>query len=130
MSKMVKIMKNKLMIAAMVAVMVFGTAMVPVHAAAVETNYYGGGATYTYYIRKSGSSAELGYMRITRTKSAITNTFTASNPCDKVTLWIRESSTASSVDDSIDDLVQGNTFSVSKNGRNYTAAYGKGRVEY
>ena len=53
-----------------------------------------------------------------------------SNPCDKVTLWIRESSTASSVDDSIDDLVQGNTFSVSKNGRNYTAAYGKGRVEY
>lgn len=71
MSKMVKIMKNKLMIAAMVAVMVFGTAMVPVHAAAVETNYYGGGATYTYYIRKSGSSAELGYMRITRTKSAI-----------------------------------------------------------
>ena len=40
MSKMVKIMKNKLMIAAMVAVMVFGTAMVPVHAAAVETNYY------------------------------------------------------------------------------------------
>ena len=43
MSKMVKIMKNKLMIAAMVAVMVFGTAMVPVHAAAVETNYYGGG---------------------------------------------------------------------------------------
>ena len=104
--------------------------MVPVHAAAVETNYYGGGATYTYYIRKSGSSAELGYMRITRTKSAIKNTFTASNPCDKVTLWIRESSTASSVDDSIDDLVQGNTFSVSKNGRNYTAAYGKGRVEY
>ena len=112
MSKVVKIMKNKLMIAAMVVVMVFGTAMVPVHAAAVETNYYGGGATYTYYIRKSGSSAELGYMRITRTK------------------WIRESSTASSVDDSIDDLVQGNTFSVSKNGRNYTAAYGKGRVEY
>ena len=61
MSKMVKIMKNKLMIAAMVAVMVFGTAMVPVHAAAVETNYYGGGATYTYYIRKSGSSAEYAY---------------------------------------------------------------------
>lgn len=60
MSKVVKIMKNKLMIAAMVVVMVFGTAMVPVHAAAVETNYYGGGATYTYYIRKSGSSAELG----------------------------------------------------------------------
>lgn len=41
MSKVVKIMKNKLMIAAMVVVMVFGTAMVPVHAAAVETNYYG-----------------------------------------------------------------------------------------
>ncbi|EDO57178.1 hypothetical protein [Clostridium sp. L2-50] len=130
MNKVVKTIKNKLMIAAMVAVMVFGTAMVPVHAASVETNVYGGGSTYNYYIRKAGGTEILGIMRISKSASKITNVFTAEMGCSKAQVWVRENSKASYATKSRSNMVKGNTVTAVKGGREFTEAYGKAKVTY
>ena len=54
MVKVAKILKNKLMVAAMLVVMVLGTMAIPSHAESVTTKVYGGNAAYNYYVRKSG----------------------------------------------------------------------------
>lgn len=130
MSKVVKIMKNKLMIAAMVVVMVFGTAMVPVHAASVETNVYGGGSAYNYYVRKAGGTELLGIMRVSKSASKITNVFTAEMGCSKAQVWVRENSKASYATKSRSNMVKGDTVTALKNGRSYKEAYGKAKVTY
>lgn len=130
MNKVVKIMKNKLMIAAMVAVMVFGTAMVPVHAASVETNVYGGGSAYSYYVRKAGGTELLGIMCVSKSSSKITNVFTANTACSKVQVWVRENSKASYATASRPNMVKGDTVTALKNGRSYKEAYGKAKVTY
>ena len=96
MVKVAKILKNKLMVAAMLVVMVLGTMAIPSHAESVTTKVYGGNAAYNYYVRKSGKVDLLGIMRVARELDkngkviAVTNTFTAKTSCSKVTVWVSE----------------------------------------
>lgn len=131
MSKVVRIMKNKLMIAAMVAVMVFGTAMVPVHAATITTNVISVSAGHTYYVRVNNSKTELGYMYLKKESSyKVYNSFTASRACKETKVYVRGLSSESYSNNSVTSLVKGASVYVEKNGKGYTDATGYSSISY
>ena len=109
---MAKILKNKLMVAAMLVVMVLGTVAIPSHAESVTTKVYGGNAAYNYYVRKSGKVDLLGVMRVARKLDkngkviAVTNTFTEKRK-----------------------MVLNNTVTARKDGK-FSRSYGKTEVTY
>ena len=131
MSKVVKIMKNKLMIAAMVAVMVFGTAMVPVHATTITTNDIYASSGHTYYIRKNDGKTELGYMYVKRTTSGeVSNTYTAAISCKKAVVSVKGSTSEAYTSKSVNNLSAGAAVWVKKTKSGYKQAYGKGSITY
>lgn len=136
MNKVVKIMKNKLMIAAMVAVMVFGTAMVPVHATTITTNEQSVGAGLYYYVRKSVGGTELGVMHLQKVSSKkVSNTFTATIKCSSVTVYVKGKTSEGYAKKTVNKLPADASVIVTKSlpttsKDKYTTAYGKCSVSF
>ena len=135
MVKVAKILKNKLMVAAMLVVMVLGTMAIPSHAESVTTKVYGGNAAYNYYVRKSGKVDLLGIMRVARELDkngkviAVTNTFTAKTSCSKVTVWVSEKEDGKYNTAEKRKMVLNNTVTARKDGK-FSISYGKAKVTY
>ena len=130
-----KILKNKLMVAAMLVVMVLGTVAIPSHAESVTTKVYGGNAAYNYYVRKSGKVDLLGVMRVARKLDkngkviAVTNTFTAKTSCSKVIVWVSEKEDGKYNRAEKRKMVLNNTVTARKDGK-FSRSYGKTEVTY
>lgn len=135
MVKVAKILKNKLMVAAMLVVMVLGTMAIPSHAESVTTKVYGGNVAYNYYVRKSGKVDLLGIMRVARELDkngkviAVTNTFTAKTSCSKVTVWVSEKEDGKYNTAEKRKMVLNNTVTARKDGK-FSRSYGKAKVTY
>ena len=119
MVKVAKILKNKLMVAAMLVVMVLGTMAIPSHAESVTTKVYGGNAAYNYYVRKSGKVDLLGIMRVAREL----------DKNGKVTVWVSEKEDGKYNTAEKRKMVLNNTVTARKDGK-FSRSYGKAKVTY
>ena len=100
------------------------------HATTVTTSVYSiTSGTYYYYVRKSGSSTELGVMKLSSSSTAVKNTFTASVKCENVTVYVRDNTSVDYASKS-DSLAANKSITASKTITNYVKTYGYCSVTY
>ena len=88
MKKLQRGIKNKIMVAVLMVVMLFGMNTIPVDAAAVTTAIVSAASGHTLYVRESGSITVLGTMYLQRKSGSISNTFTASKTCIEAIVFV------------------------------------------
>ena len=127
-----KMANKKLLVGILTLMMSVGMVSIRSNAATVITDVHSCiSAGYTFHIRESGSTTELGTMYLTKdvTNNIVSNTFTASKRCESVTAYV--SGTNSGFKDfTVSQIGVKYSFTVTKSVDKPTIVYGKCSVTY
>lgn len=127
-----KMANKKLLVGILTLMMSVGMVSIRSNAATVITDVHSCiSAGYTFHIRESGSTTELGTMYLTKdyTHNVVSNTFTAAKKCESVTAYV--SGTNSDFKEwSVKSIPADNSFTVTKSVKEPTIVYGKCSVTY
>lgn len=82
--------KKKLITCTLAVAMAMGAQAVPVNATTITTDVKSSSGWYTYYVRKSGTGAELGTMKLWKDSGTVYNLFTASTKCNVVKSYVSQ----------------------------------------
>ncbi len=121
--------KKKLITCTLAVAMAMGAQAVPVNATTITTDVKSSSGGYTYYVRKSGTSAELGTMKLWKDSSTVYNMFTASTDCKTVNVYVSQSSSGFK-SNSVGSLGTKASLLVTKSVSNPTKIYGYCSVTY
>lgn len=127
-----KMVNKKLLVGILTLVMSVGMVSIQADATTIITDvHYTSTAGYTFHIRESGSTTELGTMYLTKdfSNNIVSNTFTASKYCESVTAYV--SGTNSGFKDfTVSKISAKYSFTVTKSVDKPTIVYGKCSVTY
>ncbi|MBD5097210.1 MAG: hypothetical protein HDT40_09505 [Lachnospiraceae bacterium] len=125
-----KMVNKKLLVGILTLMMSVGMVSIQADATTIITDvHYTSTAGYTFHIRESGSTTELGTMYLTKDSKNVYNTFTASKYCESVTAYV--SGTNSGFKDfTVSKISAKYSFTVTKSVDKPTIVYGKCSVTY
>jgi hypothetical protein len=109
--------------------MIIGLCGIQAHATTVTTSTYNTSSGHTVYVRKSGSTDELGQMYINRTSTGVSNTFTASVGCNTTAVYV-STSASGFIGKQVSSLKPKKTVTVYVSASNPDKAYGYCSVSY
>ena len=101
------------------------------NATTVTTSKYSSSGTYYYYVRQSGSSTELGVMKLSHDSTTVYNTFTASKSLGAVKVYVTYNSDSGYKSNSVSSLSTNASVIASKSiSGTYSKTYGYCSVTY
>lgn len=127
-----KMVNKKLLVGILTLMMSVGMVSIRSNAATVITDVHScSTAGYTFHIRESGSTTELGTMYLTKDSENVYNTFTASKYCKSVTVYVSDASYGFTQNQKTGrNLYSGDYVSHYKTVKEPTIVYGKCSVTY
>lgn len=126
-----KMVSKKLLVGILIVMMSVGMVSIQADAATVITDVHSCiAAGYTFYVRESGSTTELGTMYLTKDSEKVSNTFTASKYCKSVTVYVSDTSYLTLNQKTLHMLYSGDSVSINKTVEKPTIVYGKCSVTY
>lgn len=126
-------MVNKKLLAGILTLMVaVGMVSIRSNAATVITDVHSCiCAGYTFYVRESGSTTDLGTMYLTKDSEKVSNTFTASKYCKSATVYVSDTGYGLTLNQkTLHGLNAGNSVKINKTVKEPTIVYGKCAVTY
>ena len=126
-----KMVNKKLLVGILTLMMSVGMVSIRSNAATVITDVHSCiSAGYTFHIRESGSTTELGTMYLTKDSGNVYNKFTASKYCKSVTVYVSDTSYVAQNQKTWRNLYSGDYVSHNKTVEKPTIVYGKCSVTY
>ena len=127
-----KMANKKLLVGILTLMMSVGMVSIRSNAATVITDVHSCiSAGYTFHVRESGSTTELGTMYLTKDSGNVYNKFTASKYCKSATVYVSDTSYGFTQNQrTLHELSFGDVVRINKTVEKPTIVYGKCSVTY